>query len=270
MTIALCRRARFSAGDTGSLTGRAGGHDYSCELAVAGEIDPDSGMVVNIRDIDAVMKAEIVSWLDGKILDHDVPALRDTPATPENLTRFIWERCTGKIPPQGRLVRVTLWESDERWAMLSSVSRRKDEPLLTATRMYDFSASHRLHSQKLSEEENAEIFGKCNWENGHGHNYEIEVTLSGEPDSRTGEIAPMALLDQIVEEEVLRPFDHKHLNYDVPEFSGLNPTSENVTKVIWEKLANRLANAPLGPARLYRVLVRETPRNVFKYYGEEP
>ena len=274
MSIILRRRARFSAGDTGSLTGRAGGHDYSCELAVAGEIDPDTGMVVNIRDIDAVMKSRIVALLDGKILDRDIPALQNTPATAENLARFVWEQCTGHMPPQGSLVRVTLWESNERWAALSTPRaadrEERAEPLLTVTRLYDFSASHRLQSQHLSEEENAEIFGKCNWENGHGHNYEIEVTLAGEPDPRTGEIAPTALLDLIVEDEVLRPFDHKHLNYDVPEFLELNPTSENVTKVIWDKLARRLAGAPLGSAKLYRVLVRETPRNVFEYYGEEP
>ena len=139
--------------------------------------------------------------------------------------------------------------------------------MLTVTRTYDFSASHRLHSSALSDAENAETFGKCNWENGHGHNYEIEVTLAGDPDPRTGQLGDAARLDRVVEEEVLTPYDHKHLNYDTPDFRDLNPTSENLTRVIWDKLSRRLGAEPLGGARLYRVAVRETARNFFEYYG---
>ncbi len=142
--------------------------------------------------------------------------------------------------------------------------------MLTVTRSYDFSASHRLHSPSLSLEENTEIFGKCNWENGHGHNYGVEVTLAGELDSRTGLLFDPELLDRVVEEEVLMPYDHKHLNYDVPEFRDLNPTSENLTRVIWDNLARHLARLDLGGARLYRVAVQETARNYFEYYGEQP
>lgn len=140
--------------------------------------------------------------------------------------------------------------------------------MVTMTRAYDFSASHRLHSDALSDSENAEIFGKCNWANGHGHNYEVEVTLAGEPDKRTGRLFPPADLDQLVEEEVLRPYDHKHLNYDTPDFRDLNPTSENLTRVIWDKLSRRIPTHDNAGARLYKVTVRETARNYFEYYGE--
>ena len=139
--------------------------------------------------------------------------------------------------------------------------------MLTVTRTYDFSASHRLHSALLSDKENAEIFGKCNWENGHGHNYEVEVTLAGEPNPRTGQLWD-GCLDKIVDEEVLKPYDHKHLNYDTADFRALNPTSENLTKVIWDNLLRRLNAENLGGARLFRVAVRETARNYFEYFGE--
>ena len=117
--------------------------------------------------------------------------------------------------------------------------------------------------------ENAEIFGKCNWENGHGHNYEVEVTLTGDPDPATGQLWDGMCLDRIVNEQVLDPYDHKHLNYDAADFRTLNPTSENLTVVIWNNLSRRLRRENLGGARLYRVAVRETARNYFEYYGKE-
>jgi 6-pyruvoyltetrahydropterin/6-carboxytetrahydropterin synthase len=138
--------------------------------------------------------------------------------------------------------------------------------VLTLTRAYDFSASHRLHSTHLTDAENADVFGKCNRPNGHGHNYEVEITLAGEPDPVTGLLASPDALDAVVEEEVLQPYDHRHLNYDAPEFRNLNPTSENLTRVIWDKLARHRGD--FGTARLYRVVVRETARNYFEYYGD--
>ena len=139
--------------------------------------------------------------------------------------------------------------------------------MLTVTRTYDFSASHRLNSSSLSAAENAEIFGKCNWENGHGHNYEFEVTLTGDLDPESGQLLDLSRLDALVDEVVLKPYDHKHLNYDTLDFRDLNPTSENLTKVIWENLASRLLSEPLGSTHLYRIAVRETARNYFEYYG---
>ena len=268
MTMFLRRRAAFSAGGPG-------GHDYVCELTVGGGIDARTGMVVNIKDVDAVLKAQVVGPLGGKLLDAEVPAFRDTPPTPENLARFAWDRCRPALPPEGRLFRVTLWAGPTLRAELSEPwpghkLPRQESPMLTATRVYDFSASHRLHSSALTAEENAAVFGKCNRENGHGHNYEVEVTLTGDPDPRTGRLFDPGWLDRIVEEEVLTPFDHRHLNLDVPDFRGLNPTSENLTRVIWDKLGRRLSREMPGGGRLYRVCVRETARNYFEFFGDEP
>ncbi len=267
MTMYLRRRAGFSAGFLQPPPGdRGGGHNYLCELTVGGEIDPRTGMVVNIKDVDAVLKSQVVGVLDGRLLDRDVAAFRATPPTPENLARFVWDRCRPALPAASHLARVTLWPAETLWAEITTLD--KATPMLTLTRAYDFSASHRLHSNQLSDADNADIFGKCNWPNGHGHNYEVEVTLSGNIDPDTGRLLPIDVLDQVVDEEVLKPYDHKHLNYDAPEFRDLNPTSENLTRVIWEKLHARLADDPrFGTARLHKVVVRETGRNYFEYYG---
>lgn len=269
MTMYLRRRAAFSAGLLRPLAnGRGGGHNYLCELTVGGDIDARTGMVVNIRDVDAVLKARVVRPLDGALLDRDVPAFRETPPTPENVARFVWDECGPALPPGSRLSRVTLWPIPAVWTEISAL--QGDAPVQTVTRLYDFSASHRLHSVHLSNAENADLFGKCNWSNGHGHNYEVEVTLAGEPNAQTGEIAPLDILDTVVDEEVLTPYDHRHLNFDAPEFADLNPTSENLTRVIWDKLSRRLEKTELGGARLYKIAVRETARNYFEYYGEPP
>lgn len=269
MTIYLRRRASFSAGFRQPPPGETGrGHDYLVELTVGGRIDPTTGMVVNIKDVDAVLKAQVVQPLHGKLLDEDLPLLRGVLPTPENLARFAWAQCVGALPPEGRLARVTLWPHTTLKAEVSQMPLELETLLLTVTRTYDFSASHRLHSPALSDAENAAIFGKCNWVNGHGHNYEVEVTLAGDPDPATGQLWDGVCLDRIVQEQVLDPYDHKHLNYDTADFRDLNPTSENLTVVIWNNLSRRLARENLGGARLYRVAVRETPRNYFEYYGE--
>ena len=269
MTLYLRRRAGFSAGFSRLLPGDAGrGHNYLCELTVGGEIDPSTGMVVNIKDVDAVLKAQVIGPLNGTLLDTDLPEFRDVPPTPENLARLIWERCRGALPAASRLDRVTLWPTKTRRAEISRIQTPDEALMQTVTRTYDFSASHRLHSEALSDRENAEIFGKCNWENGHGHNYEIEVTLAGDPDPRTGLIGHLDRLDAVVDDQVLKPYDHRHLNHDTADFRALNPTSENLTRVIWDNLARCLTEEDLGGARLHRVAVRETARNYFEYYGE--
>ena len=268
MAMYLRRRAAFSAAFSRPLSGDAGrGHDYLCELTVGGEIDPSTGMVVNIKEVDAVLKARVTGPLGGKLLDTEVAAFRELPPTPENIARLIWNECRAAFALSAQISRVTLWPTPVLQVSLSTIKSPQEAPMLTVTRTYDFSASHRLHSQSLSDAENAELFGKCNWENGHGHNYDVEVTLAGEADPQTGRLVDLERLDAMVENVVLKPYDHKHLNYDTADFRALNPTSENLTKVIWDNLQAQLSSQPLGAARLYRVAVRETARNYFEYYG---
>jgi 6-pyruvoyltetrahydropterin/6-carboxytetrahydropterin synthase len=130
-------------------------------------------------------------------------------------------------------------------------------------RRYRFSASHRLHSSKLSEEENRRVYGKCNNPHGHGHNYVVEVSVSGTVDPATGMIANLADLDSFVEREVIEPFDHKSLNEDVAAFRESVPTTENVCKEIYQRLKQ------FPKAKLERVRVEETGNNTFEYAGEE-
>ncbi len=130
------------------------------------------------------------------------------------------------------------------------------------TRRYRFAASHRLHSAQFDEEENTRIFGKCNNPYGHGHNYVVEVAVSGPVDPATGMIANMTDLDAFVEREVIEPFDHKYLNEEIHEFRERVPTTENICIEIF----NRLREFP--HAKLERVRVEETSLNSFEYTGE--
>jgi 6-pyruvoyltetrahydropterin/6-carboxytetrahydropterin synthase len=139
----------------------------------------------------------------------------------------------------------------------------------SVTRVYRFSASHRLHTGSLSESENARIFGKCNNPYGHGHNYELEVTLHGPIDPQTGLVVPLAELDRYVEDQVLRRFSNKNINEDVAPFATLIPTTENLTTVIADLLrAGWPFTAGSSPITLRRVHVQETPRNGFEFILE--
>ncbi len=130
-------------------------------------------------------------------------------------------------------------------------------------RRYKFAASHRLHSHKLSSEENSRVYGKCNNPRGHGHNYVVEISVSGTVDPATGMIANLADLDGFVEREVIYAFDHRSLNEEVPVFRDQVPTTENVCIEIYKRLKH------FPKAKLERVRVEETGNNSFEYAGEE-
>jgi 6-pyruvoyltetrahydropterin/6-carboxytetrahydropterin synthase len=129
------------------------------------------------------------------------------------------------------------------------------------SRRYSFAAAHRLHSAEFSEEENRRLYGKCANPYGHGHNYVVEVTVSGPVDAATGMVANLAELDAFVEREVLEAFDHKYLNEEVAEFRATVPTTENLCREIWRRLK------PFPAARLDRVRIEETSKNSFEYEG---
>ena len=131
------------------------------------------------------------------------------------------------------------------------------------TRRYMFSASHRLHSEEMSQEENAAIYGKCNNPHGHGHNYMLEVTVSGQVDGQTGMVCNLADLDGFVERELRERFDHQNLN-TLPEFSKVVPTTENLCIAIYDILRRGFTLAHLDKVR-----IEETMMNSFEYRGEE-
>jgi len=134
---------------------------------------------------------------------------------------------------------------------------------LSLTRRYGFAASHRLHAPNLSAEENKRIYGKCNNPYGHGHNYALEVTVTGPVDPATGMIANLGDLDPFVEREVLAAFDQKNLNEEVAAFRNAVPTTENVCREIFRRLQKFPA------AHLERVRIEETSKNSFEIGVED-
>lgn len=136
------------------------------------------------------------------------------------------------------------------------------------TRRYRFSAAHRLHTEVLSAEENARVYGKCNNPLGHGHNYVLEVTVAGKVDPATGMVCDLGFLDAVVEQEVIGRFDEVHLNLDTENFRERVPTAENICLEAHRLLLSRLEGAgPGGEVRLDRIRLEETNSNSIEYFG---
>lgn len=135
--------------------------------------------------------------------------------------------------------------------------------MIYVTRREVFSASHRLHNNNLTDEENQLLYGKCNNKNGHGHNYILEVVVCGEINPKTGYLIDLKLLKTIIREEIIKYVDHKHFNYDVEFMKGINPTTENIAIAFWHRLVNKI---PSG--KLFSIKLSETENNYVEYKGE--
>ena len=128
------------------------------------------------------------------------------------------------------------------------------------SRKEHFNAAHRLYNPGWSDEKNGSIFGKCSNPNYHGHNYEVIVSVVGEPDPETGYVYDMKVLSDLIKENVLRKFDHRNLNLDTEYFKNLNPTAENIAVVIWRILRQKIdSNLEL------KITLYETERNFVEY-----
>ena len=136
-------------------------------------------------------------------------------------------------------------------------------PVVTVTRRLHFNAAHRVHNPALSDEENTRLFGKCNNPNWHGHNYTLDVSVSGEIDEKTGYVIDLGVLKQIVEREVVNKADHKNFNLEVDFMRGVIPTTENIIVAMWRVLAPAIA-----PAKLTRLVLWETANNYVEYDGK--
>lgn len=133
---------------------------------------------------------------------------------------------------------------------------------ISVFRKAHFNAAHRLHNPQWSDEKNKAVFGLCNNPNYHGHNYDLEVKLTGEVDPETGYLIDLKILKDLIKNEVEKRFDHKNLNLDTEEFKNLNPTAENICYVIWTILREHLDEKYDLSVKLY-----ETPRNYVEYPG---
>ena len=138
---------------------------------------------------------------------------------------------------------------------------------MVITRKVEFSASHVCRSPELSDEENAKLYGPAANPNGHGHNYVVEVSLEGEPDPVTGMVLDLKELKEILNREIIAPYDHRFLNYEAPPFDRVVPTAENIAREIWGRLEPQLRGRR---RRLRSVRLYETPDLFVDYCGEEP
>lgn len=217
---------------------------------VEGEPDPTTGYLCDIRQIDQALR----DVLFEKTPSTDRPVL----ASVEVLIHSIWASVPGKLPATLSVRSLEMWTTPfARYRV-----NKESESMVHLTQQFEFSAAHRLHCPKLSDEENRSLFGKCNNPSGHGHNYVVEVTVAGQPDPKTGEIISLHRLEKIVEDRLIRVMDHKHLNEDLPAFAEVNPTVENITREAWQLLEGHFA-----PARLTNVRVYETPKTWADYSG---
>ena len=135
--------------------------------------------------------------------------------------------------------------------------------MVYVTRKAEFSASHRLFNPAWTDQKNAAVFGKCNNPNGHGHNYEVEVTVAGDPPAETGMVIDLKHLADIIDHELVERVDHKHLNHDVDFMKGIIPTAENMAIAFWKILAPKIQEGKLVSIKLY-----ESANNFVEYRGE--
>jgi 6-pyruvoyltetrahydropterin/6-carboxytetrahydropterin synthase len=271
MKCVINRRAKFSAShrywlpelSDGENQERFGacahpyghGHNYELFVSLYGEID-EYGMVLNLSDVKQVIKREVTAQLDYQFINQVWPEFQQTLPTTENIARSIWQRLSPYLPVIG----IRLYEHPQLFADYSG--NGMEAFLSVGTH---FSAAHRLALDSLSLAENTAMYGKCARPNGHGHNYHLEVTVSGEVDSRTGMLVDLVALEKTIEEYVTEPLDHTFLNKDIPYFATTVPTAENIAVYI-----GKLLDAPIRAmgAKLHKIKLIESPNNSCEIFWE--
>jgi 6-pyruvoyltetrahydropterin/6-carboxytetrahydropterin synthase len=225
------------------------GRFFTVQVTLAGELDSASQYLINIKQIDEAVRGELPSVYS---------MLRDPKsATPAKLAMFFHDRLQKRWGDQ--LQRVTLKPSPFQEMSI----HRSELPMIRLSQKFEFSASHRLHNPKFTDDENRACFGKCNNPHGHGHNYELQVTLKGEPNEK-GLIIDVPEFERIVGRAIISRFDHKNLNSEVTEFATgeLIPTVENIAKVIYRSLKPEFGRSSVT---LASVMVWETPKTWCEY-----
>lgn len=231
------------------------GRHYELVFECRGEPDPLTGYFLSIADVDRAARSAVIPLVER--------ACRQTPwADPSSLLPALFR--AGREALSGRLFALD-------WRLSPTYSARIEEPDMSRAvlrQSFEFAASHVLHVDTLSAEENRAIFGKCNNPSGHGHNYRLEPAVAvriDPPDTRFG----LADIERVTDEAVIQRLDHKHLNRDVPEFAagGLNPSVENIARVCYDLLRPAVAAASGGQAELLHVSVWETEKTSCVYPG---
>jgi 6-pyruvoyltetrahydropterin/6-carboxytetrahydropterin synthase len=172
------------------------------------------------------------------------PALKGMPV--RRATREIWRRLRAGWSEPPKLVLLEL----QTTPYLTCAVHRGEPEMLSVTQCFEFAASHRLACPDFTEQRNREVFGKCANPNGHGHNYGLEITVRIDPASGDGPFS-LAAMEAVTKSRVLDRFDHKYLNADCIEFADLNPSVENISRVIWGLLKGRIEGAELANVRVW-------------------
>jgi len=214
---------------------------------VAGEVDRQTGYLCDIKKIDALLRETVIPLLSGGLLIGAEHAI---------MTAF--QAASRAFTAMARLTKLS-WKLSPYLAL---AVYEETPDMVSITQSFEFSAAHRLSAAGFSEAENLRIFGKCSNPHGHGHNYILEVTISGTPDPTIGTVIELPMLQRIVRERVIELFDHRNLNVECAEFASLNPSVENIAMVIWRRL-----NGGFGKARLTKVRLWETPKTSAEYSG---
>jgi 6-pyruvoyltetrahydropterin/6-carboxytetrahydropterin synthase len=245
------------------------GHNYVLDVVAKGEVDARTGMLVNIKRVDDALKDRVKHAYDQRSINDEVESMIGKSPSLEMILADLWHRlvdsngymivnedltATAEVPVAIECLRL------EEMPTLYAESHF-GSPEVQLTRTYEFAAAHRLNAPDLSMDRNLALYGKCNHVNGHGHNYVLEVTVSGVPDHESGFICNIEELDAVVDGEILRRYDHRNLDLDVDELAGVITTSENVAIAIFDRLHGKT------PAPLARVRLWETARNMFEVNG---
>ena len=221
------------------------GHNYRCRLTFRAEKIGGEAPLVRYDQIDNCLHS-LRSELDHRHLNRDVAALKEQPVTTESLGEYIYERINALVP----LHRVRLHERDDFFAEILD-----DESVFLGMRMA-FSAAHRLHIRAFSDEQNVELFGKCNNPGGHGHRYVTETTIGGEYDKRTGVLFDFVAFKSAIE-EALESWQDTHLDLETEDFRENPSTGENIVRALWPKIDSGLKH------RVARLRLWETANNRF-------
>lgn len=229
------------------------GRYYELEVTCRGEADAQTGYFINIKAIDQAVRDAVLPMLVDRVSDARAAAAMPMGALMREVFAALDQSLNQTLARATLVLMPTLRLELERDDMAHVVMRQQ----------YEFSAAHRLDVPTLSEQENRAIFGKCNNPAGHGHNYRIEVAARC-PINANGTTLSPAELDRVVDQVVIEQLDHKHLNVDVPQFAELNPSVENIVKVVWQMLNGKLP----GECVLDEVKVWETGKTVCAYRGE--
>jgi 6-pyruvoyltetrahydropterin/6-carboxytetrahydropterin synthase len=260
------RLPHLSDEDNARLFGKASrhhGHNYQVEVVY--RLAPQTPAAA-LETLAHATRQRIDAQFDHRCINLEHPAFQAQLPTTENLAVYLWRDLREGL--NAPVEEVSVHESETLASAYAGEQATDSEgvsrPVVTMTRLYIFSAAHRLYNPQLSDEENRAIYGKCANPYGHGHDYRLEITVRGVPDPITGMVMNLTELDTLVQAEVLRHLDHKYLNEETPPFDHIPPTSENLVAFIVEQLTPHLQ----GNARLYRVRLWETPRSYFEWQVE--